>query len=271
MYTTTYRFQHQEGEGACPECGKVVRHLALHIRRRHRPVAKVVRQSGLVRLSSQLPCDITVVSMCTCIVYSYVLFYHQDGNEPVACPECGKMLGDQSALTRHMKRQHPPVAKVSGIQCNHFFSTSQQYNILKFIYLTTEIFTFLQIYKCHNCDLTFNSDFMRDKHSYDDHNVARPYQCDTCGAGFLRTHHLKTHQLIHVKRDEDGEKFTCPDCDYKVFHCQRDLTLHIKRQHSVVGKVGCLHSVVRSTQWLYHHYLCFDFPSYVDYGPTENS
>lgn len=145
-------------------------------------------------------------------------------NDSLICNVCGKMFGNSSQLSRHLKI-HSSLKPHACMLCGKGFSRAEQ--------LTNHMnmHTGLKPHVCDICSKGFNQisnlkDHMRT------HNGDKPFLCSTCGKGFNQLGNLRQHTIRH-----SGIKaHLCSICG-NGFASKGELCAHL-RKHTGLHLVG---------------------------------
>ncbi|CAL8380047.1 unnamed protein product [Gadus morhua 'NCC'] len=156
----------------------------------------------------------------------HVKFRHSESREirRFTCTQCSKTFKEKGALQKHEQRKHQNHKKVRHpcTYCGKMFSQSWMAG-------HQMIHTGEKPLKCHilGCDQRFRSTSGLKNHSLLHHTAERPFECNTCGKGFIRASILKQHMEIHT-----GEKnHVCLVCG-KAFRKAYSMARHVKLVHS---------------------------------------
>ncbi|XP_059893376.1 zinc finger protein 99-like isoform X1 [Gadus macrocephalus] len=156
----------------------------------------------------------------------HVKFRHSESREirRFTCTQCSKTFKEKGALQKHEQRKHQNHKKVRHpcTYCGKMLSQSWMAG-------HQMIHTGEKPLKCHipGCDQRFRSTSGLKNHSLLHHTPERPFECNTCGKGFIRASILKQHMEIHT-----GEKnHVCLVCG-KAFRKAYSMARHVKLVHS---------------------------------------
>ena len=117
------------------------------------------------------------------------------GERPYACKLCDYKTSQQGLLSKHELHHHRPKQFCCSI-CTKKFSIESDLN---------KHFTIHSNYKCSYCSFTDCTKALLAMHHKTNHSDKilivnpKPYQCDTCFAGFRRQCALKAHKLYWCK------------------------------------------------------------------------
>ena len=156
----------------------------------------------------------------------HVRFCHSESRETrrFACDQCSKTFKEKGALQKHQQHTHQNLKKPRHpcTYCGKMFSQSGMAR-------HKMIHTGEKPLKCKvpECDQRFRSPSEVKTHVLQHHTADRPFECSTCGKGFIRASILNDHMKIH-----SGEKnHVCVVCG-KAFLKPYSLTRHVQLVHT---------------------------------------
>ena len=161
------------------------------------------------------------------------------------CSFCDKGFGDVVSFERHHhrhKNQDPQLQQQQQQQ-------QQQQKQQKRKHMLPQVSSEEKQFTCSQCDKTFRDILNYEKHQHR-HNVAKFYECESCGLRFPLSTHASNHKCTSSRSHK------CDRCD-KSFSSIQHLQIHINRAHSIItGKPhkcnSCDKSFSSHTQ-LEHH------------------
>ncbi|XP_059893400.1 zinc finger protein 420-like [Gadus macrocephalus] len=156
----------------------------------------------------------------------HVKFRHSESREMrhFTCTQCSKSFKEKGSLQKHeqLKHQNHKNARHPCNYCGKMFSQSGMAR-------HKMIHTGEKPLKCHipDCNQRFRSPSEVKNHVLRHHTADRPFECNTCGKGFIRVSILNEHMKIH-----SGEKkHVCLVCG-KAFQKAYSMARHIQLVHT---------------------------------------
>ena len=144
------------------------------------------------------------------------------GIKPFLCDKCDSAFTNSACLRKHMKRMHTEkVCEVICIQCGkELGSEGELRKHLKQHEVENKSL-------CNECGEEFNSKDALSKHIKKQHEIKNKALCNECGEEFNSKDALSKHMK---KQHEIENKTLCSDCG-KEFNSKDALAKHIKKQH----------------------------------------
>uniref|UniRef100_A0A182Q7G4 Protein krueppel n=1 Tax=Anopheles farauti TaxID=69004 RepID=A0A182Q7G4_9DIPT len=143
-----------------------------------------------------------------------------DSGKPIRCPVCFKQFSTQQLLKEHQRSAN---RKYGCAQCGKRFMTQANLDVHSKCHKNTET------YKCCGCRVDFDHELDLLVHSQQVHRPERtidaekPFECDTCYRRYPTRKSLATHKRL-IKQ------YQCQQCG-AIFMKQLFLKLHLERSH----------------------------------------
>uniref|UniRef100_A0A8C5C989 C2H2-type domain-containing protein n=1 Tax=Gadus morhua TaxID=8049 RepID=A0A8C5C989_GADMO len=152
----------------------------------------------------------------------HVKFRHSESREMrhFTCTQCSKTFKEKGSLQKHEQLKHQNHKNVRH-PCNYCGKMFSQSGMARH----KMIHTGEKPLKCHipDCNQRFRSPSEVKNHVLRHHTADRPFECNTCGKGFIRVSILNEHMKIH-----SGEKrHVCLVCG-KAFQKAYSMARHIQ-------------------------------------------
>ncbi|XP_070545891.1 zinc finger protein 85-like isoform X1 [Ptychodera flava] len=144
--------------------------------------------------------------------------------KPNLCDKCGFSFRNPHGLEVHQQRAQCPGHRCHICGVSFPFKQWQQH-------MLDEHVAEIKIYECHICEKQFLRYYDLSCH-LQMHEPEKTYTCDICGAISKTEECLRTHKLLHQKK-----QYKCDYCDYKIVR-KCDLTVHMQR-HIDRSKLEC--------------------------------
>uniref|UniRef100_A0A8C5A8M8 C2H2-type domain-containing protein n=1 Tax=Gadus morhua TaxID=8049 RepID=A0A8C5A8M8_GADMO len=158
----------------------------------------------------------------------HVKFRHSESREMrhFTCTQCSKTFKEKGSLQKHEQLKHQNHKNVRH-PCNYCGKMFSQSGMARH----KMIHTGEKPLKCHipDCNQRFRSPSEVKNHVLRHHTADRPFECNTCGKGFIR---LAIHLRVHTHE----KPFLCKDCG-KRYACNSNLTRHSRMVHNESSKV----------------------------------
>ena len=139
------------------------------------------------------------------------------------CSICGFHYKTRASYNAHMRRNHEPNDPVSCTYCGKKFPGPGR---------LTEHHNAVHLEKmCPFCGIMVSGNARLHNHKKTVHTKDRPYNCETCGKGFLQRRFLEEHYNVHT----GAKPFKCQYCP-KAFGSQGTHAGHEKSHLGIKRK-----------------------------------
>jgi len=164
----------------------------------------------------KLKCGHCKKKFATKLRFNFHMRYNHNPAKARICPQCGKMCANPYALNSHMKSHiSEKDASTPCPVCHRLFKSKEHLNRHKHTHDPPVV--------CHFCDKKYSKKQYLAGHMYL-HVSNKTYDCDYCGAQFVRNANRK----IHMKNNHN---FVCLVC-YGKFNLMEDVRNHCEKEHS---------------------------------------
>ena len=183
----------------------------------------------------------------------HVIVAHTNQDQPVECPECGKTIGKNYSLKRHLKDCHeamsPKLCDLCGASCKNRDALKQhkknvhkrslqkseneggdENNVHKWKCKTKK-------FPCPHCEKSIAGRSGLRTHIRTIHEKIRDFMCQECGKAFTQNVALQLH-IKGVHSEEKKAGFACPKCD-KIWTSERGRQLHMEKTHNEKYTYSC--------------------------------
>ena len=231
------RKQAQSGETyKCQQCDKVYGRkdaLRRHVRLIHEAV-----QAGYCD-----SCDGAFFRDIT----RHVIVAHTNQEKPVECPDCGKTIGKNYSLKRHLRdcreAMTPKLCDLCGASCEnkeelkkHKKKAHKNPNLPKEPKMENGEMLEKKSYgaykyPCPHCEKSITGKAGLRIHIQTIHEKRRDFMCAECGKAFTQKGALDLHIKGIHRNPEKAAGYSCPKCD-KVWTSERGRQLHMEKTHN---------------------------------------
>ena len=183
----------------------------------------------------------------------HVIVAHTNQEKPVECPECGKAIGKNYSLKRHLRDCHeansPKLCDLCGASCKnrdalkqhkknvHKRSSQMSENAEEGEETAGKRKWKTKKYPCPHCDKSIAGSSGLKTHIRTIHEKIRDFMCQECGKAFTQNVALQLH-IKGVHSEEKKAGYPCPKCD-KIWTSERGRQLHMEKTHNEKYTYSC--------------------------------